>query len=327
MSPKVSVIIPSFNHEAFVGEAVASVLASSTGDFELIVIDDGSTDNSPRILESFRGDPRVRLHFDENRGAHVAINRGLELATGEIVCILDSDDVFSADRIAVLAERLRANPDAVLAASWIQVIDAAGAELGVKKAWHTLPPWPASKRGPLLSDLDDPRLALLETNWISTTSNLVFPMSLVRRHGLRFVPLRYTHDWDFILAACALGTVELVEKPLLRYRVHSGNTIANGIDAERGRMRFEIMWVVARHALRILRSAAASDAERVELRRLLARSAPTFGHDSIFDQLLTLRGNGPLSPPAYDALLDPRHRFTKAAVEVLQSDRKATSTR
>lgn len=320
MNSKISVIIPSFNHEAFVGEAVESILASSADDLELIVIDDGSTDDSPRILEAYRRDPRFDLHVQENRGAHAALNRGLELARGEIAFILDSDDAFSADRIAVLSEQLRGNTDAVLAASWIRVIDAAGAEIGVKKAWHTLPPWPAPSRGPLLSGLGDPRFALLETNWISTTSNLVFPMNLVREHGLRFAPLRYAHDWEFILSACGFGVVELVEKPLLRYRVHGANTIGDGIDADRGRMRFEIMWVVARHALRLLSTTAASERELTELRELFSRSAPTFGHDSIFDQLLVLRGGDKVSPPTYDALLDPTHGFTRAAIEALHGD-------
>jgi len=319
MDPSVSVIIPSFNHEAYIDEAVESVLTSSVDDVELIIIDDGSTDDSRRILEAYRDDPRVNLHFQKNCGAHAALNRGLEIARGETAFILDSDDAFSPDRIPVLAEKLKANSDAALAASWIRVIDAQGAEIGVKEAWRSMPPWPAPKPGPLLSDLGDPRLALLETNWISTTSNLAFPLSLVREHGLRFAPLRYAHDWDFILAACAFGPVELIEKPLLRYRVHGANTIDDGADDDRGRMRFEIMWVVARHARRLLSRTTAPDRRPAEFGALLARSAPTFGHHSIFDQLLVLRGDGETSSAAYDALLDPAHRFTRAAVDALQN--------
>jgi glycosyltransferase involved in cell wall biosynthesis len=316
--PRVSVVIPSYNHEAFVGAAVASALASEdAGSLEVVVVDDGSTDQSRDRLEAFRGDPRVRLHFQDNAGADAALNLGCGLARGELIVILNSDDELAPGRIAVLGERLRANPAAVLAASWIRVVDAAGAELGVKQAWRTLPPWPPTSPGPYLSDLGDPRLALLETNWISTTSNMAFPAALVREHGLRFAPLRYAHDWDFALAAGRLGEVELVEAPLVSYRVHGANTIGEGDAAGQGRMRFEILWVVARHAARLLRSTARSDAEHVHLRRLLTASAPTFGRDPILDQLLMLRGADPDPPASYDALLDDRQPFTRSAIAVL----------
>ena len=318
MKPAVSVIIPSFNHEAFVDRAISSVLESGADDLEVVVVDDGSTDRTREKLEAYRDEPRLRLHVQENQGAHAALNRGLELATGETGFILNSDDAFHPDRIPALTRRLADNPAAVLSASWIQVVDADGAELGVKQAWRTLPPWPAPTTGSRLSDLGDPRLALLETNWISTTSNLAFPMTLIRHHGLRFSPLRYTHDWDFILAACRLGGLELVEEPLVQYRVHGANTIGEGADEGRGRMRFEIMWVVARHAARLLRAIAADDAELLRLRELLSSSAPAFGCDAVFDQLLVLRGAGEDSPAAYDALTDPGHPFTRAAVELLQ---------
>jgi glycosyltransferase involved in cell wall biosynthesis len=318
MKPVVSVIIPSYNHEAFVGHAIDSALESGGNDLEIVVVDDGSTDASRERLATFRDEPRVRLHHQENRGAHAALNRGLELAAGETAFILNSDDAFSPDRVSVLTRRLKENPGATLSASWIQVVDESGSELGIKKAWQTLPPWPAPTTRPQLSDLGDPRLALLETNWISTTSNLAFPMALIREHGLRFSPLRYAHDWDFILSACHLGDLELVEEPLVQYRVHGANTIGEGVDEGQGLMRFEIMWVVARHASRLLRAVAADDAEIVHLRRLLSDSAPTFGCDAVFDQLMLQRGPDDQSPPAFDALTDPDHPFTRAAIEVLR---------
>lgn len=317
MSPLVTVIIPSFNHEAYVGRAVESVLASDGVEFEVIVIDDGSTDDSRSRLEAFAGDPRVHIHQQENQGAHAALNRGLALSRGDLIFILNSDDAFAPRRIRILAERLRKDPGAVLAASWIEVVDAADARLGLKEAWRTLPPWPAPTPGPFLTALDNPRLALLETNWISTTSNIAFPATLVREHDLSFLPLRYAHDWDFILSACHFGQVALVDEPLVQYRVHGANTIGEGTDEGQGIMRFEILWVVARHAMRLLRAAAASDAEFAHLRDLLSTSAPTFGCDSIFDQLLLLRGGDETPPPAYDALLDPGHPYRQAAVDVI----------
>jgi len=170
--PHVSVVIPCFNHERYIGAAVDSVLASEGMDLEVVVVDDGSTDSSRERLEAFRDHSRVQLHFQDNQGAHAALNRGLEHARAELIFILNSDDLYHPRRIPVLADRLAAIPDAVLATSWIEVIDEAGKPLGTKQAWKTLPPWPPPSSGPRLSDSGDPALALLETNWISTTSNL-----------------------------------------------------------------------------------------------------------------------------------------------------------
>jgi hypothetical protein len=317
--PSVSVVIPSFNHEAFVAEAVDSALICDGCEIEVIVIDDGSTDGSLARLEAFADDPRVQVHSQPNRGAHSALNRGLDLAQGEVVFILNSDDIFEPQRIPMLTRALADNRNAVLATSWIEVIDANGARLGVKKAWRNLPPWPPSTIGPSLSETGDARLALLETNWISTTSNLAFRRRLVRDQGLSFASLRYAHDWDFVLSACRFGAVELVEEPLLRYRSHGANTIDEGAGAGRELMRFEIMWVVARHAFALLQSMSGSQPEFDSWRSLLWASAPTFGCDAVFEQLLLLRGSEGRSPSVYDALLDQGHPLREAALDALRA--------
>ncbi len=242
------------------------------------------------------------------------------LAAGDLIFILNSDDVFDPRRIGDLAARLKKNPGAALAASWIEIIDRDDARIGIKEAWRTLPPWPAPTAGPFLSDLGDPRLALLETNWVSTTSNIALPATLVRRarSALRtaaLCPRLGLHP----LGVSPRDLWNWSREPLLRYRVHGANTIGEGADEGRGLMRFEILWVVARHAMRLIRSSAGSDAEFAHLRGLLSTSAPTFGCDAIFDQLLLLRGADEATPPAYEALLDPRHPYTRAAIELLQS--------
>ena len=100
--PLVSVVIPSFNHARFIGSAVRSVLGQSLSDLELIVVDDGSTDNSLEILGGF-SDPRLKVYPQANAGAHAAINRGLELASGVYLSILNSDDLYHRERLENLA--------------------------------------------------------------------------------------------------------------------------------------------------------------------------------------------------------------------------------
>jgi glycosyltransferase involved in cell wall biosynthesis len=316
--PSVSVVIPSYNHARFISEAVDSVLASPHTELELVIVDDGSTDQTMEVLLPYRADPRVRIHAQENRGAHAAINVGLALATGEILCILNSDDAYHRDRVNRLAGVFSSDPELVLAASWLEVVDAEGAAMGIKEGFRNMPPWPPPSSGPQLSQLGDPTLALLETNFIATTSNVAFRRSLIEDHRLDFLPLRYTHDWDFILSACRHGGFRLVEQPLVRYRVHGDNTIREGEDRARGEMRFEVMWTVVRHARPLCEQRAAGlDAADLEAR--LWRSVPRFGCDTLLAQLLTLRGGDDRPPAAYDDLLDPSHPFRVAAVETLAS--------
>jgi glycosyltransferase involved in cell wall biosynthesis len=317
--PTVSVVIPSYNHETYVCDAVDSALDGWSGALEVVVVDDGSTDSSRDRLDRYRDDHRVRLIEQANRGAHDALNRGLKMCTGDFVFILNSDDWFEPQRIPRLVDRLVSDPNASLATSWLRVIDGDGADLGVKRGWHNMPPWNPPTSGPYLSDGGDPRLALLEANWVATTSNLAFRRSLMSDSRLAFLPLRYAHDWDFILSASQLGGIQLVEEPLLRYRVHDANTIREGLDTGRGVMRFEALWVVARHAMRLLHSIGGDRRNRDRLAALFWRSAPTFGRDTILEQLIAIRGDDSEPPSAYDRLLDPENPFRCAAIEALQA--------
>ncbi len=108
--PRVSVTIPSYNHEKFVGEAVQSVLDQTYQDFELVVCDDGSTDATAEVVAGFR-DPRIRLFtFPHNRGGCTTRNRCLEEAKGEYIAILTSDDAFLPDKLEKQVRFLDENP-------------------------------------------------------------------------------------------------------------------------------------------------------------------------------------------------------------------------
>ena len=110
-NPSVSVVIPTFERREQVGEAVASVLAQTRPDFELIVVDDGSTDGTEGALAGV--DPRLRYLRQEHAGVAPARNRGIDAATGEIVAFLDSDNLWLPDHLAVVTELLARHPEAV----------------------------------------------------------------------------------------------------------------------------------------------------------------------------------------------------------------------
>lgn len=317
--PAVSVVIPSYNHARFIGRAVDSVISSSFTDLELVIVDDGSTDDTLEVLRPYRNHPKVRVRTQENRGAHAALNVGLSLADGELLFVLNSDDAFHPERLQRLVERFRDDPEVVLAASWIEVVDGEDNPLGVKRGHLNMPPWPPPSAGPFLSALGEPGLALLETNFISTTSNVAFRRSLLDEAGLDFLPLRYTHDWEFILAACRHGRLALVEEALVRYRVHGANTIREGAAQAAGEMRFEVMWTVCRHAAAACAAAVARGHSQADLQRRMWRSLPRFGCEELLAELLALRGLEPSPPAAYDALLHASHPFRRAAVAVLSA--------
>jgi glycosyltransferase involved in cell wall biosynthesis len=110
MAPTVSVIVPSYEHESFVGEAIESVLSQSWHDLELLVTDDASHDGTIDVLREFK-DVRLSFEvFDRNRGASAAINAALRRAQGEFVCFLGSDDRFLPGKIELQVGFMRANP-------------------------------------------------------------------------------------------------------------------------------------------------------------------------------------------------------------------------
>lgn len=240
VSDLVSIIIPSYNHAQYLRSAIDSVLNQSYQQIELIVIDDGSTDDSVNCLRQIK-DARFSFYCQENHGAHLAINRGLGLASGEYLAILNSDDMFHPNRIETLLSEFRKDPDLELLSSWIEVVDAKGQQLAIKEGWHNLEPWPIEH--PELSfqgKTDDFGLNLLRGNFVATTSNILMRRSLYERiGGMR--NLRFSHDWDFVIRAAASAKCALIPEPLMKYRVHATNTV----NTNRAWMLFDICWVLA----------------------------------------------------------------------------------
>lgn len=98
--PQVSVIIPTYNCVHYLKDSITSVLNQSYGDFELIIVDDGSTDNTEAIIKTYSGDPRVKYIKKHNRvGLSAARNTGIKIAQGELIVFLDADDIFLEDKI------------------------------------------------------------------------------------------------------------------------------------------------------------------------------------------------------------------------------------
>ena len=256
---RVSVLLPSYNHAAFIDEAIASVLGQTFRDLELVIVDDGSTDGSWERIERF-DDGRIVRHRQENRGAHAALNRALELASprSEYVAILNSDDAWDPHWLELALSALGRRPRAGFCCALLRMI---GPEEDDRTAWRRDWYRDALQAYRASGDLE---ASLLHANFIMTTSNVV-----VRRERLDaaggFRPLRYVHDMDFFLRLASQSELAFVEEELVTYRNHPANTIRETARDER-LMVFEFGWVLADHLERVI--ARTPDPEEMRARVL-----------------------------------------------------------
>ena len=308
---RVSVVIPSYQHERFLGAALDSLDAQTRPPDEIVVVDDGSKDGSVALVKA-RLRPGLRLLEQENRGAHAALNRGIEETTGEIVFLLNSDDRFAPERVEKLASLLEEGPGAGLASSWLRLIDAKGKALGVKEAWRNMHPWPARRPEKTFVATPNARWNLLQGNYLATTSNFAFRRELWEKAG-PFRPLRFAHDWDFALTAALDVAPTVVEEPLVEYRIHEKNTIRT----DPREMELEALWVVARHLGRFAarETAEAPEGGREFLARLL-ESFHAFGRERLFTLLVALAGDDSRGS-AFSSLLERESPLRRWALEEL----------
>jgi glycosyltransferase involved in cell wall biosynthesis len=277
---KVSVVIPSYNHDQFIHEAVSSVLDQSERDLELIVVDDGSTDETLKILSDF-DDRRMQVFAQQNQGAHAAINNGLQKTTGFYLSILNSDDVYPSNRLERLIAVLEEDPEISLACSYIEVIDAKGKRLGIKEGYRSLEPWALDEPEHSFRTWADLRGALFTENYLATTSNYVFRRSTYDQVG-SFRKLRYAHDWDFALRVSKVGRISLLREALLRYRIHERNTIRE----DQAVMILEICWCLAVHLPDLMNAPWFEEVPYAERIDVLLHSIYTFGFDRVLNVML-----------------------------------------
>jgi len=132
-APLVSVVMPVFNGEPFLREAVESIRGQTFGDFEFIIVDDGSTDCGASMLEFYeKEDERVRVYHQENRGLVAALNRGCELARGKYIARMDADDVSVKERLRCQVEFMNSSPNTAVVGGAIETIDSEGRSLGIE---------------------------------------------------------------------------------------------------------------------------------------------------------------------------------------------------
>ncbi|MBX3119649.1 MAG: glycosyltransferase [Fimbriimonadaceae bacterium] len=224
MQPKISIVVPSYNHAPYIPQCVESVLAQTMPDWEMIVVDDGSTDDSMEVWKSF-DDARIKLfQNDSNLGTYGNQNRGVSLASTDLIAILNSDDFWEPNKLALQLEALDRNPGAPLCYThgWLAPNTN---PLERKRDQHE--DWPITEEQELFP-------WLLESNRV-LASSVVF-----RKPFAKFDPgLRYSGDWMALLAASNHHTVAFVPEKLTYWRIHPTNSfsLAESASVEEIRIR------------------------------------------------------------------------------------------
>jgi glycosyltransferase involved in cell wall biosynthesis len=204
MTPRVSVVIASYNCAAYLAEALDSVLAQTLPPHQVIVIDDGSKDHTPEVLAKYAG--RVIAVRQENTGVSAARNRGLELADGDYVALLDADDVSAPERLAKQAAALAATPDAALCVCGIWRFTDAGRE-------RSFPPDP-------LAETADPTVF-----WMRSPAHGPSVLFDRRKAGDVRFPVGVTSGEDMLFLGMLRSRGQCVAVPelLYGYRVRPGS--------------------------------------------------------------------------------------------------------
>ena len=215
--PVVSVVVPTYNAADTLLETIESVRRQTLSAIELIVIDDGSTDDTRRLLGTVH-DPRLQVFSYPNAGIAAARNRGLERARGEFVSFIDADDLWTADKLELQLEALRRRPEAAIAYSWTAFIDAQGRFLFAKE--------PSRAAGDVSADL-------VRSCFVASGSNILARKRCLEAIGGFDTTLEAAQDWDLCLRVAGRWPFAVVPRYQILYRIAETTMSANVVRSER----------------------------------------------------------------------------------------------
>lgn len=206
MTPRVSVVMAVHNGEKYLAEAIESILDQTFRDFEFIIVDDGSSDSTPRLLAVYeKRDPRLSIHrFDANCGLAAALNFGIQQARGEYIVRMDADDLSLPDRLQEQVAFMDSHPEIGVCGSWVELIGSRNGE-----EWQ----YPAGHEAIHARSLFENTLV---------HSSVIMNASLFRKYRLAYDEnIRYAQDYELWSRAVSLVRFANLDQVLLRYRLHA----------------------------------------------------------------------------------------------------------
>lgn len=209
MSKLVSVIMPAYNAEKYIGKAIESILNQTYLRIELLIIDDVSTDSTMEVVARYK-DSRIRVfHNSQNQGIAYSRNVGLDNAKGEYIAILDDDDLATPQRIEKQVDFLENNPDIDFVGGKYQTIDESGAILSKENLAYYNPLYIK---------------ALFLFQDIYSNGEMVFRKSTVDKYGIRYAEKQYgMEDFRFWIQCSKVGKFYSIDEVFLYHRIHGGN--------------------------------------------------------------------------------------------------------
>jgi glycosyltransferase involved in cell wall biosynthesis len=219
--PSVSVIMSVWNDEKFLSDAIASILNQSYNDFEFIIVNDGSTDDSMNIVETYASrDNRIRIINQRNKGLTRALNVGIQESRGQYIARMDADDISYSERFALQVQYLEENPDCVLVGGQVELIDENGARIFSSPIIDIEST--TGRMEHLMLDHADIDQALLSQHW-----PLVHPAIMMRRQAVRDVggyheKWKILQDHDLFLKLAEVGQLANLPDVVLQYRRRPG---------------------------------------------------------------------------------------------------------
>jgi glycosyltransferase involved in cell wall biosynthesis len=218
-APRVSVIIPTYNRAGIIAEAVDSVLAQDYKDFELIVVDDGSTDNTSEVMARYGDD--VRVLFQENKGVSAARNRGITEASGKLIAFLDSDDLWLPQKLSTQVEFFSQRPDALICQT---------EEVWLRNGIRINPKHRHKKPSGMIFE---PSLKLC----LVSPSAVMIRRDLLDRTGGFDETLPACEDYDLWLRISCRFPVYLIETPLIIKRGGHDDQLSKGTGLDKFRIK------------------------------------------------------------------------------------------
>src|SRR5579864_5343722 len=221
--PKVSVVVPNYNHARFLRQRLDSIVGQSFQDFELILLDDCSTDDSRLILREYAGDPKVRMAFNEKNSGSTfrQWNKGVGLARGEYVWIAESDDYSDERLLQRLVKVLDDEPEVTLAHCRSWQVSEDGRQNGFMDSYFRFLDahrWTADF---LADGHEECRSSFLCTNPVPNASAVVFRKAIYERVGGADENLRLCGDWKLWAAMAFEGKIAYLGEPLNCHRTHN----------------------------------------------------------------------------------------------------------
>jgi glycosyltransferase involved in cell wall biosynthesis len=210
---KASVIVPTYNRADVLPSAIDSILAQTTKDFEIIIVDDGSTDNTREVLEPYLARPNIRYIYQENQKQAAARNNGILHSKSEYVGFLDSDDFWYPEKLELQIKTLEEHPEVGMVFSNQMMFNDDSEE-----GWVRYPPG-VLKSGDIFKDL-------LKRKFYCSLQTVLVRRSVFDDVGLTDESLKNSlEDWDLTLRIAKKYKVIGIEKPLVRRRIHEETSV------------------------------------------------------------------------------------------------------